>query len=99
MAQNMSNNLPGNSDEMRKRAKARLNSMMDQAKGTKYGDYAKTVPASARRNYLQARTGKASATNAIKAFCMDCMGYDRDAVKYCTSKICPLLEYRPFRED
>jgi len=34
---------------------------------------------------------------AIKAFCIECNGYDPVAVKDCTAPACPLWEYRPGR--
>ena len=38
---------------------------------------------------------KASPRAAIKAFCLECMGYDRAGVTECTAYACPLWEYRP----
>ena len=34
---------------------------------------------------------------AIKAFCFECMGYDRAAIRNCTAPACPLWEVRPFK--
>lgn len=34
---------------------------------------------------------------AVKAFCLDCNGYDYAAIKNCTAPACPLYLYRPGR--
>jgi hypothetical protein len=34
---------------------------------------------------------------AIKAFCTECVGYDRLAATGCTAYACPLWRYRPFQ--
>jgi hypothetical protein len=40
---------------------------------------------------------KASPRQAIKLFCLSCMGYDRDEVLKCTAAACPLFAYRARR--
>lgn len=55
------------------------------------------MPDSARRGYLRAIQGKASPRAAIKAFCMECCGWQRDEVRLCTAQACPLYAYRPFQ--
>ena len=59
------------------------------------------VPAASRPGYIRATTGKASPRQAIKAQCLQCMGYDRAGIAACTGFTCPLWDYRPFqtRED
>ena len=54
------------------------------------------IPISARRNYLRAAVGKAPPRNAIKAFCLQCAGWDRNEIRRCTAVACPLYSYRPF---
>ena len=56
------------------------------------------MPNSARRGYLRAVAGNASPRAAIKAFCLECCGWDRDGVRLCTAPACPLYSYRPFQE-
>lgn len=34
---------------------------------------------------------------AIKSFCLECCGDDRQAVTECTAYACPLWEYRPYQ--
>ena len=54
------------------------------------------MPESCRRTYLRAMKGR-SATAGIKAFCMECVCWDRGEVARCTSPACPLYPYRPFK--
>jgi len=54
----------------------------------------KDMPASYRGRYLRALTGKARGA-AMRHFCCECMGYDREAVKECTAPACALWPYRP----
>jgi hypothetical protein len=42
--------------------------------------------------------GFASPRTAIKAQCLECVGYVRAEVKLCTSFTCPLYMYRPYKE-
>ncbi len=56
------------------------------------------MPAIYRKNYLAAISGKASPRDAIKAFCIECMGYARVEVTNCDTIDCPLNLYRPYRK-
>jgi hypothetical protein len=57
------------------------------------------VPSSAQRITQKALSGKASPRDAIKAFCLECVVWDRAAIKECDIKDCPLWMYRPWREE
>ena len=35
---------------------------------------------------------------AIKAFCLRCVGYEREEVRRCTSFGCPLWTHRPYQD-
>ncbi len=59
-------------------------------------DKADSMPKSYRNNYLSAVSGKATPRNAIKAFCIECMGYVRSGVTNCDTIDCPLNLYRPY---
>jgi len=59
---------------------------------------AKDMPRIYKTNYLAAVSGKASPRNAIKAFCIECMGYARGEVTNCDTIDCPLNLYRPYRK-
>ena len=54
------------------------------------------MPSSQRGIYDRATGGKSKAM-AIKAFCYECMGYDRSEVLSCSDPACPLWMYRPGR--
>ena len=58
----------------------------------------KDMPANYRRTYRDAMSGN-SLRAAVKAFCVECVCYQRDEVTLCTAADCPL--YRPYqkRED
>ena len=60
---------------------------------------ASEMPKAYRPNYLRAARGKASPRMAIKAFCLECVGWQRQEVRRCTGVACPLWRYRPFVED
>jgi hypothetical protein len=55
-----------------------------------------TVPPSARGHLIAAWTGNCSPRRAIKANCLECVGFDRDAIRDCTAFACPLWNFRPF---
>ncbi len=54
------------------------------------------VPVSARRTYRLAVEGR-SFRAAVKAFCHECVGWQRQEVTLCTSLACPLWAVRPFQ--
>jgi hypothetical protein len=56
-----------------------------------------SIPASAQNIYIRAATRQASPSRAIKAMCLECVGFDRSAVANCTAPACPLFHYRPFQ--
>jgi len=58
----------------------------------------KQMPPSCRKNYLRAMKGR-SLKSAVKAFCVECVGWAREEVKLCTDLGCPLYPYRPTSWD
>lgn len=54
-------------------------------------------PRSSKRLLASCWDKKASPRAAIKAFCTECVGYDRLAVAGCTAYACPLWRYRPYQ--
>jgi len=58
---------------------------------------ASQIPVTQLRAYVQAVKGR-SPTAGIKAFCSECVGWDRAEVRRCTSLACPLWAYRPFQK-
>lgn len=73
-------------------------SSADTDRETRIRKRAAEMPVSARNGYLRAARGKASPRAAIKAFCLECVGFDRAAITGCTADCCPLFLYRPFQE-
>lgn len=58
---------------------------------------ANDTPKSARLGYLRATCKLCSPKSAIKAFCMMCIGYERDEITHCSAYACPLYAFRPFQ--
>lgn len=54
------------------------------------------MPESFRGAYRRAQGGK-SLRAAVTAFCGECCGYDREAVRTCPAVACPLHPYRPWQ--
>ena len=54
------------------------------------------MPETCVRTYLRAISGK-SLSAAVKSFCLECVGWQREAVTNCTSPGCPFYLYRPYR--
>lgn len=48
--------------------------------------------------FARAASGKSRAA-AIKAFCIECVGFKRADVTNCTAQQCPLYPYRPYQRD
>lgn len=46
---------------------------------------------------LKAYQGTASPRSAIKAQCLNCVGYTREDITHCTGYSCPLWAYRPYQ--
>jgi len=55
----------------------------------------KACPQASQRGLMRAWSGKCSPRAAIKAFCLECVGYERAAVNECAAFACPLWAYRP----
>ena len=47
----------------------------------------------------RAYEGRASPRSAIRAMCLQCVGYERSEVTHCSSFACPLHFYRPYQND
>ncbi len=41
--------------------------------------------------------GQSSPRECIKAFCLECNGWEEDAISHCTITVCPLWRHRPFQ--
>lgn len=58
---------------------------------------AASVPAKYRTGYVRAVEGAVSPRQAIKAKCLDCSAWQREEVRACQVRACPLWSYRPFQ--
>jgi hypothetical protein len=45
----------------------------------------------------RAYEGDCSPRQAIKAQCLSCAGFDREAITHCTGYSCPLWGFRPYQ--
>ncbi len=54
------------------------------------------MPQVYRNTYKKAMTGK-NRPAAVKAFCLECMGWEREEVRKCNSVACPLYPYRSYK--
>jgi hypothetical protein len=55
------------------------------------------APMTCRNILSRAYAGEAAPRQAIKAFCLRCVGYVRADVSDCTAWACPLHPYRPYQ--
>ena len=56
-----------------------------------------SCPMSCRKLFERSYAGKTSPRASIKAFCLECVGFDRAAVTTCTAYACPLWNLRPYQ--
>jgi len=59
-------------------------------------DRRKDIPDLYKGSYDRAMAKKGR-SHAIRSFCLECMGWQRNEVKSCTSPQCPLFQYRPYK--
>lgn len=62
------------------------------------GTYLRMVPKLYQRVVYKSWSGKSSMREAIKAKCLDCCAYQKEEIKGCTVKSCPLWNIRPYQE-
>ena len=63
----------------------------------RFAGYVKTCPASLRKQYVESLNGESGKARALKVKCLECSGWDREEVKKCTVKSCPLWQVRPYK--
>jgi hypothetical protein len=71
---------------------------LDKAQEAAIARRLESMPETCRRTYLRAMGGRSLAA-AVKAFCLECVGWDRQEVARCTALACPLYPYRPFGRE
>ena len=54
------------------------------------------IPKIHRNTYDRAMQGK-SLKSAVKSFCLECVCWQKEEVRLCTSLACPLYPYRPYK--
>lgn len=59
--------------------------------------FLENVPESAKGIVERAFRKTGPKSNAIKAHCLTCTGFDRELVRNCPVTLCPLHNYRPFQ--
>jgi len=69
---------------------------LDTAQEAKVVARTADMPERCRRGYLRAMGGK-SRPASNKAFCLECVSWEREEVRLCTAPACPLWPYRPFK--
>ena len=70
---------------------------LDPARRAKVEKRLAEMPLSAQAVYMKAVTGTASPRQAIRSHCLECVCWDRQAIRECTGWACPLWSYRPFQ--
>lgn len=78
----------------KKRLKQRINDFIEN---NKFGSYLKSVPNTYQKLWLDSFEGKASRARAIKAKCLECSAYQKEEVRSCPCRQCPLWEIRPYK--
>ncbi|MBA7554728.1 hypothetical protein ES705_47359 [subsurface metagenome] len=56
------------------------------------------MPKIHRANYDKAMKGR-SMKAATKAFCLECVCWEKEEVRLCTSLACPMYPYRPYKNN
>jgi hypothetical protein len=69
---------------------------MDDKRQEKIAKRRADMPAVHRANYDLAVSGK-SRKAAIKAFCLECVQWEKEEVRLCTALACPLYAFRPYK--
>jgi hypothetical protein len=57
------------------------------------------MPRKYRSAYRRVVTGKAPRMTAIHLQCLECCGWQREEVRLCTARGCPLFKYRPYQHS
>lgn len=70
---------------------------LDGPRHAQVADRLSQTPTSAQGAYLRAVLRK-SRPAAVKAFCLECTGWDRASVTDCTARACPLWPWRPYQK-
>ena len=90
----MGNNITDMSREQKNAVKQsrmrEMESKLNERQLKRYND----IPERYKFNYLKAVLGSRSC--AVKAFCLECVQWDKKEVELCSSPACPLFNHRPY---
>lgn len=72
---------------------------VDERNDSRTQEHLKSVPSKYRLLMTKTILGRAGKASAVKAMCYQCVGYTsvKEMIGGCTSKICPLWHYRPYK--
>lgn len=56
------------------------------------------IPKAYKMGYLRAILGGPRSA-AIKAFCLECQGWEKAEIKNCSARACPLWNFRPYQSS
>jgi hypothetical protein len=93
----MARDLPQKTAEGAKKRRNQALRAVEPARRAAVARRAGNMPVSMRKGYFDAASGKASPRAAIRAHCLECVGWEREEVPACTAVACPLYLYRPFQ--
>lgn len=62
-----------------------------------YSTRLKTMPERYKPLYFTVISSAGSPKSAIKAFCLECVGWNPDEVRNCQGYACPLYMHRPYK--
>lgn len=65
----------------------------------KYSGYLKGIPKTMQKTWLDSWDGVAPLRQVVKAKCQDCVAHQREEIRNCPVKTCPLWQYRPYRDE
>ena len=68
-----------------------------QVGAEKIAEHLGQIPKIHRADYENAVSGK-SRKAGVKSFCLECVGWQKEEIRLCTSLECPLYLYRPYQE-
>ena len=57
-----------------------------------------TTPDRFKGHFIAAWSSSCSPRRAVKAFCLECQGFDVPGIADCTGWACPLWHFRPFQK-
>ena len=69
---------------------------MTNKRADKIAEHLAQIPKIHRADYTKAVSGR-SRKAGVKSFCLQCVGWQKEEVRLCTSLECALYPYRPYK--